>query len=531
MSDSAESHPSLSPQRSLRPCILGVLSLGLSLAWAATFTWAATAGPAPPTGALQVVDFLPAGYVTDGSVCYQQAIQKAIDTAAAQGKTLLFRPMEYLLSDETGLALRNRSTLYLYGAVFRMDKRCQKDGQAFVGRDVSDVTLLGGEVAGQRTAWPDSVNVAGVRFFGPCARIRIRDTYFHDLSSNGVGVFGKSPDRMAEDVWLDNVIVRRCCNKYIDYLRPHQGPVKGSQREDQGGVAFYFVRNFAVTGCSLEDSRSDGTHFYRCADGRFIGNRVIGSTMGGYFVETGKCILAADNIIRDNGSRGVTIEAGSYRCTLRGNVIEQSGREGLWAPDSIGVVVTGNVFRHNGRKDHDDLDGEIMVNESNWDPPKTPRAEDYQIARNIFYTTAHQGAAIRVLAKCDRIVIENNTLRGPVRQILVDVASEDVGRVVVRRNEGWRTESAGTATFDGDGKTVAFRIPHGLDFVDPLDPRALESVEIVATVTAASPAAAGNYFVSADTQHIVVTFGNPPPAGKENVKLHWSAQLRGRDRP
>lgn len=482
----------------------------------------------PPAGALHVVSFLPAGYVTDGSVCYQEAIQKAIDTAAAQGKALVFRPMVYLLGDESGLVLRDRSTLYLHGAVFRLDERCQKDGQAFVGRDVADVTLLGGEVAGRSEAWPDSVNIAGVRFFGPCARIRIRDTYFHDLSSNGVGVFGKSPDQMAEDVWVEDVIVRRCCNKYIDYLQPKRGPAKGSRREDQGGVAFYFVRNFVVSGCSFEESRSDGTHIYRCLDGRFLGNRVIGSKMGGYFVETSKRILAADNLIHGNGSRGVTIEAGSYRSTLQGNVIEESGREGLWAPDSVGLVVTGNIFRHNGRKDHDDLDGEIMINESTWDPPKTPRAEDYQIARNIFYTTAHQGAAIRVLAECDNIVIENNTLRGPAPGILVDAASKGVGRVVVRRNEGWKTESAGTATFNGDGKNVEFRIPHGLDFADPDDQGALEFIEVIATVTAASPDAASAHFVSADTRHVVVTFSNSPSKGQDNVRLYWSARLRYR---
>ncbi len=108
---------------------------------------------------------------------------------------------------------------------------------------------------------------------------------------------------------------------------------------DQGGVAFYLVRNFVVGGCSLEDSRSDGTHFDRCREGRFVNNRVLGSKMGGYFVEWCDSILAANNLIRGNGSCGVTIEAGSRDCTLQGNVIEQNGREGLWAPDLIGLVV------------------------------------------------------------------------------------------------------------------------------------------------------------------------------------------------
>ena len=38
----------------------------------------------------------------------------------------------------------------------------------------------------------------------------------------------------------------------------------------------------------------------------FVHNKVYGAKMGGYFVETCDDILASDNVIRDNGSRGVT---------------------------------------------------------------------------------------------------------------------------------------------------------------------------------------------------------------------------------
>ncbi|NOX53065.1 MAG: hypothetical protein GXP27_01225 [Planctomycetes bacterium] len=385
---------------------------------------------------ISVTDFLPDGYVTDGSVCYQRALQAALDCAAKRRCVVVFPPMVYRLTDPAGLRVHSGTTLVLRGAVFLLDDTIRKDGQAFFGQDVTDVTFLGGEVVGQRDQWPDDVNVAGIRIRGRSARIRIRDLFLHDLSSNGIGLFGANENKMIEDVWIENVVIRNCCNKYIDYLQPHPGPVRGSVREDQGGIAFYFVRNFVVRGCSLEGSRSDGTHFYRCRDGRFVDNRVIGSKMGGYFVETCQYVLAANNIIRGNGSRGVTIERGSRFCNLVNNVIEESGRDGLWAPESIGLVVTGNVFRHNGRKDHGDLDGEIMINKSRHDPSNTPRCENYRIADNIFLTTGSQDAVIRVLPKAVDIVIENNTFRGACRKIVVDWESPDVQSVVLRQNDG-----------------------------------------------------------------------------------------------
>jgi len=424
--------PAQAGHRAVHLAAAGVLCVLFWVAVGLAGEQAVSRGP----GVLQVTDFLPAGYVVDGSVSYQAAIQKALDVAAQTRRALVFPPMVYRLDDPTGLRVPSGSTLLMHGAVFRLSERIRQDGQAFCAQDVTDVTFLGGEVAGQRHRWPDSVNVAGIRIKGRSARIRVRDMYLHDLSSNGIGLFGPGEHEMIEDVWVENVLIRNCCNKYIDYLEPGMGPVKGSVREDQGGVAFYFVRNFVVRGCSLEDSRSDGTHFYRCHEGRFVDNKVSGSQMGGYFIETCQYVLAANNLIRANGSRGVTIERGSRYCNLVNNVIEGSGREGLWAPESIGLVVTGNIFRHNGRKDHGQLDGEIMINKSRHDPSNTPRAENYRVADNLFITTASQDAVIRVLPKAADIVIENNTFRGDCRKVFVDRQSPDVRSVVVRANDG-----------------------------------------------------------------------------------------------
>ncbi len=386
---------------------------------------------------VEVRDFLPPDFKRAGSVSYQSALQRrALDQAKNGPVVLRFPPAVFRIVDPAGLRVYSRTTLLLDGTVFVVDERVRQDGQVFYGRDVTDVTFIGGRVVGQRNRWPDSVNVAGIRFYGQCRRLRFRGMTFESLSSNAIGLFGAGHDRMIEDVWVEGVTARDCCNVYIDYLQPGAGPVKGTTREDQGAVAFYFVRNFVVRGCTLERSRSDGTHFYRCEDGRFVDNRVLDSKMGGYFVETCRYILAANNIIRGNGSRGVTIERGSQFCTLTNSIVERSGREGLWAPESKGLVVTDNIFRHNGLKRHGRLDGEIMIDKSEIDPSKTPRAEDYLIANNIFITSHGQETAIRVRNHAHRIVIRGNTFHGPVRLVVIGPPEEDVVDVVVEHNTG-----------------------------------------------------------------------------------------------
>ncbi len=426
-----------------RTCLL--VSAVIAFSGALLFTLivnrtAATQEPQPRQASLDaslsVLEFLPRGYVTDGAVSYQAELQKAIDTAAATGRTLVFPRMIYRL-DESGLQLRSNLTMSMCGAMFRLDEKCRQDGHAFVGNDVVNVHILGGEIAGRNDVWPEGVNIRGIHLTGKSKNIRIRDMHMHDLSSNGIGVFGTA-DQLIRDVWVSDVVIENCCNRYGDYLSAKPGPEKGSVRADQGLIAFYFVQDFVVRGCRLEKSRSDGTHFYRCRQGQFVHNKVYAAQMGGYFLETCIDILASDNIFRDNGSRGVTIERGSRNCTLKGNVVANSGREGLWAPQCTGLVIAGNIFDRNGRKPngpkpHQIWNANITINEDPSDPTKSATA-DYVIADNIVYTTASQVAAMRIDAsKSKGIVVRNNLLRDENRRILIE--GDNQGNVAVRDND------------------------------------------------------------------------------------------------
>ncbi len=297
------------------------------------------------------------------------------------------------------------------------------DGAVFHGQDVTDIVLDGGTIVGHNESWADGVNVRGVHVTGRSANVIIRGMRMRDLSSNGIGLFGDE-QQYARDVWVRDVVIENCCNRYPDYLSGEKGE-KGSQREDQGLVAFYFVEDFVVAGCRLEQSRSDGTHFYRCRRGQISDNRIYRAKMGGYFVETCDDVIGRGNVMLENGSRGVTIERGSRDCIFADNVVRASGREGLWAPDCVGLVVTGNVFDRNGRKPNGDKpryvwNANVTINDSHGDPSESPM-RDYVVSNNLIYTTADQIAAIRVdaLEATEAIVLAGNVLRGENRKILL----------------------------------------------------------------------------------------------------------------
>ena len=386
---------------------------------------------------VNVVDFLPENYDRDGTVSYQDQVQKAIDEAARTSSVLLFPAMTFAVTEE-GWQLRSGVTLRMHGAVFRLIAECEKDGAVFHGRDIVDATLIGGEIVGRNDVWQDGVNIRGIHITGESDRIRISQMYLHDLSSNGIGLFGEV-DTPIRNVWVHDVIVENCCKRYPDYLANEKGE-PGSQREDQGDIACYYVEDFVVRGCRFERSRSDGTHFHGCRQGHITDNRIYRAKMGGYFLETCENVIGRGNVILGNGSRGATIERGSTNCIFADNVVSQSGREGLWAPDCTGLVVTGNVFALNGRKPNGPepryiWNANITINEAHGDPTDSPTG-NYLVSDNLIETAPSQIAAIRVDAteQTHNIVIQDNLLVGDNHRLLIEGPNR--AEVHVHHNHG-----------------------------------------------------------------------------------------------
>lgn len=351
----------------------------------------------------------------DNDSDHQSAIQELFDNAPAGCSSFSFAPGIYMLSDPSGIRIPSGVTLRLTGARFLLYEGLAEDGQAFLLHDAHNVCMVGGEILGSRDIWDPGVNIAGVRVTGNSSNILIDGLVCRDLSSNAVGAFGDSPDAQIREISLSYVTATNCCNVYVDYLQANKGPVPGSDRRDQGSVAFYYVNGWSVVGCAFCGSQSDGTHFYHCSNGRFINNTVAGSTMGGYFLEGCESVLACGNLIQGNGSRGATIERDSRGCTFTHNIVSGSGREGLWMPDVSNILITRNQFLENGRKDDGERDSELRVDDT---AEYTTATRDIRIENNLFRTSVHQAAAILVGPGVADIHPGENIYQGPAPPIV-----------------------------------------------------------------------------------------------------------------
>ena len=469
--------------------------------------------------------FFPAGYVSDGSIGYMTQLQMALRYAARWNLKVVFPSMTYLIDNEQGLEVYSGLTIDMHGAVLKTASSFAKDGQVFRGQDIENVTFISGEIAGARDQWAESTNIAGIKILGRSANITIRDMYIHHISSNAVRIHGIDSNNPARNITISNVHADHCCNIYVDYLEPNLGPWPGTDLEDQGNIALYYVEDFKVDRCLLENSKADGTHFYKCNRGRFTNNILYNNHMGGYFID-GCCYVDADNnTITASGSRGVSIEGGSDNCTLTNNAVSNSGREGLWLIASSHWRITGNTFANNGRKNDAMVDCNINIDNNMGTFSREVQCQDVLIEANTLVTSAFQSWAIRISSTSKDIRIQHNDLKGENKAIRADAWLSGIGTVSVIANNGWRTESNGTMEFTGDGKTKLFTIKHGLDFSDPSDIRMLNYIKIEPTflVIGLSPDFTLNY--TYDLQNLKINFSKPPPAGMV-FQVDWTAAIQ-----
>lgn len=379
----------------------------LVVVWAAMLCGCATA----PVSMRDDLRIVVGPFTATDAASHQSRIQDALDAHRDRSTRFDFVPGEYHMSDARGLRIPAGATLKLNGAVFRWASDIRDDGQTFLIEDAANVTIDGGTIVGHRETWGGAVNVAGIRVRGRSDHFSVANLVCRDLSSNAIGVFGESDENPIRNILISGVRTDNCCNYYGDYLDKDIGPAKGSERTDQGSVALYYVTDWTVKDCTFRDSQSDGTHFFHAHRGQFINSSVTGSKMGGYFLESCNDVVASDSVMRRNGSRGVTIERDSARCTLTESVVSESGREGVWAPDVSDVRITNNEFRHNGRKNDARKDCEIRLDETSQFKTVTSKI---LIQGNSFTTTAHQTAVIYVSEDVRDVVVDANHTDGTI---------------------------------------------------------------------------------------------------------------------
>jgi hypothetical protein len=245
-----------------------------------------------------------------------------------------------------------------------------------------------------------------------------------------------------------------------------------------------------------------------------------------------------NNQIKWSGTSGYVIKVTVDHCLISGNHIWQGsngsptvGTE-LYLSACHGIVVTGNIF-DSTLSAHITVDASYYIN----------------IVSNLFFqtngVTDNTLSCISILSTGGgSITAVGNTVQGygssnRYKAFITSAASslnrinvsDNVGAYValpfsgftpdMHSNNGFLNTTTvlyannkGSSSQSGTGSATQFTIPHGL-----------AAAPTTWNVTAASSAAAGFTYVTADATNLYVNYASAPASGTNNVVLNWSASL------
>jgi len=313
------------------------------------------------------------------------------------GGTIKLAPGNYRIDAASGIELRSFCDLDLHGAILTAADAYSSPGQmmqTIPNSSHTNITVRGGLLRGQRMKWPPRKNISGI-VIRDASNVIIENCEIVDFNSAGVAIVNTHINdfkmKMPRRVTIANNRIANCATEYVDIRHDLYGEVgKGSDHKAMLRLAG--VRDFEIRGNRIEDSFGDAKWVVACEDGIIMGNTIENSRMGSYFVERSVRVVGTANIIRNAGSRAVTIERGSHENTFSNNIILNSYREGLWLMGCSECLIQGNRFENNGWRNSEDLDSAIKIEwQSSY--PKD-KASFNMITNNVIKTQPHQDQAI-----------------------------------------------------------------------------------------------------------------------------------------
>lgn len=325
--------------------------------------------------------------------------QPATVTYRHGGGTVQLAPGNYRIDGPTGVELRSYCELDCHGAILSATDSFAASGQLLqtvANSSHTTVAIRGGHFRGQRSKWPTQQNVGGI-ILRDTDNIRVEGCEITDFNSAGLAVVNthikdKSHPQPRRVTIAYNRIAR-CATEYVDIRDDLYGEV-GKGADHKAMLRLAGVRDFELLHNRLEDSYGDAKWVVGCEDGVIIGNTIENSRMGSYFIEGSIRVIGTANMIRNAGSRAVTIERGSHENTFCNNVIVNSYREGLWLMGCSECLIQGNRFENNGWRNSAGLDSAIKIE---WQEKFAKEQASFNlITHNVIKTQPHQDQAIWV---------------------------------------------------------------------------------------------------------------------------------------
>ncbi|RLC76453.1 MAG: hypothetical protein DRJ03_28630, partial [Chloroflexi bacterium] len=261
-----------------------------------------------------------------------------------------------------------------------------------------------------------------------------------------------------------------------------------------------YVRNLTIVGNIIRVEATDltygiGIDLGQIKDSVIAGNIITKPKKGLIIGSSSNCVIMG-NILRETRTSDLGFQiSGSYHTIKNNQLIDV----GTGASYTIWINATKSLFEGNILYDSDGT--------HSWHGFYLTDSAHENILRNNYIYNHNVG--INLLTGADYNKIYDNILEANGTAI----SNSGTGNII-KRNIGYATENNGIATFSGDGTTTTFTIAHGL-----------VGTPTVYKVQPASADAAGDFYVTADSTNLTVTYKTAPPSGTDNIVLVWQTEV------
>jgi len=204
----------------------------------------------------------------------------------------------------------------------------------------------------------------------------------------------------------------------------------------KGAIDLVACKDVRVSGCKLS-ARGDTMHIQKSQNIVFVGNQILGSRMGAFFLaEYCKNATVAGNTVNGtNGSRVMSVEKSCTDVTITGNEFRNGGR-GSWINQPTNFVLSNNVFVNNTTKcERDPKRGRKTFVTGDYETYAELYFTLHQpdgkygavvVTGNVFASGPESGPAITFAPNGNGIIVRDNVMSGKGRRIVVDQSCKDV---------------------------------------------------------------------------------------------------------
>ena len=309
------------------------------------------------------------GAAGDGVRDDTSSIQAAINALPKAGGTVVVPAGAYLIDPTRSVKLRSRMHLSLATGA-RLLARANAAPRAYVllAQQVEDVEISGGRIVGDRDShlgaageWGHGIRIRG------CSGVTVRDIHISRcwgdaISAGGIVLVKGGPSRPGRDYLFENVVCTGNRRQGLTLGSSQRVRVRDCTFSDTGGTPpgagidiepdTGMASDIVIENCQVRGNRGPGISLYKRAAGVTVKKCIIEGNRGdGILAVTAIDCVFTDNIIRDNGLKGILLRTGSRnvrvaRTRLSGNDRGRGGkRQVRVADDSLAVhIEADNIF-------------------------------------------------------------------------------------------------------------------------------------------------------------------------------------------